>query len=44
MFLIVLKTSFITIASDPSVLAVLEKVIETSFSFNFADALEDIAV
>ena len=44
MFLIVLKTSFITIASDPSVLAVLEKVIETSFPFNFADALEDIAV
>ena len=44
LFLIIWKTSFITIASDPSILAVLEKVIKTSFLFNFSNTLEDIAV
>lgn len=34
----------ITVASDPFIYAVLEKVIKTTFLFNFADTLEEITV
>ena len=44
LFFMILITSFIAIASDLCILAVLEKVIETSFLFNFFNTLEDITV
>ena len=44
LFFMILITSFIAIASDFCILAVLEKVIETSFLFNFFNTLEDITV